>query len=203
MISTLNSAPYNGSTSEVALQLVSNAVFLYAPYVVNGLIPYVSSVSPAPNDTLLLVTYYPSIPKVGPLYLVVPIEQVTAVIYSPVPLYPGSSFSSTYMNGLTPWLYISPTERASDIISMVNTLLAPPYNGGASNVALYTTLSGPFYPPVSGGVIQNVQSVTQVSVGDTLLLVSYLSPTTNALGTIVVAVEQVLEIVYYPQYYPK
>ncbi len=204
MIATLNSAPYNGAQSEVGLQLISNAAFPYAPYVYGGLIPYVASVNPAPNDTLLLVTYYPSLPKgIGPLYLVVPIEQVTSVVYSPVPIAPGSTFSSNYMNGITPLLTVDPILRAADIENMIATLLAPPFNGGSSSVALYTTLSGPFYPPISGGIIQNVQSVTQIVPNDTLLLVSYLSPTTNMQGTIIVAVEQVLEIVYYPQFYPK
>jgi hypothetical protein len=199
MVTTLNAPPYNAPTVpqyEVAIQLASRLAFPSAPLVVNGLIPYVVSATPAPNDTLLIVKYQPR--GTTPHYLVVPVEQVLAVVYSPIAITSTTGFSTNYLTGITPLLSINPVQRAADIQNVVGTLMTSPiYKTAKSTVAVYTTLSGPFYPAIQNGLITQVQSVRLVSANDTLMLITYLS-NQNVTGTIIVAAEQVIEVVYYP-----
>ncbi|MES2274090.1 MAG: hypothetical protein V4487_07850 [Chlamydiota bacterium] len=196
MVATLTTAPYNIPQSEVAIQTLSTTPFPYASYVVNGLIPYVQTISLAPYDTLLIVKYVP--PGASPQYLVVPIELISEVIYSPVTI-PATGFTSSFANGVIPFFSIDPVKRAADIQSIATTLLtSAPYKTATSKVGILTTLSGPFFLPLQNGLIYNVQSVTLMAANDTLLLIKYLS-TQFVSSTIVVAAEQVQQVVYFPQ----
>ncbi len=196
MIATLNSAPYYTTQSEVVIQLSSTIPFPYAPYVVNGLIPYVQSATPATNDTLLIVKYLP--PGTTAQYLVVPIEQILVLAYSSVPLPKGSSYTSNFNAGIAPYLSVNTVQRAADIQNVVSTLLnTTPYKSSRSSVALYTTVSGPYNPAIPNSLVTRVQGVTLVSPNDTLLLVTYLA-NQNIPSTLVLAAEQVQSVVYYP-----
>ncbi|MDE3045430.1 MAG: hypothetical protein KGJ02_02130 [Verrucomicrobiota bacterium] len=198
MVNTLLSTPYATNGSEVAIQTSTTIPFPYAPYVVNGIIPYVQSIASASNNTLLIVAYQPIGTNVQ--YLVVPVEQIIAILYSPKKILTSTAFTSTYASGYVVQTSVDLIQRASDIQGVVTTLLtASPYKTQASTVGLQTTLSGSYYPPISTttGLIQNVQSVTLVSGNSGLLLVSYLSPKRIS-GTIVIAAEQVEEVIYYP-----
>ncbi len=197
IITTFTSSPYNVPQSEVAIQTLSTIPFPYAPYVANGLIPYVQSASLAPNDTLLIIRYKP--PAATTQYLVVPIELISEVIYSPITIPSSPGFTSTFPNGVVPFFSIDPVQRAADIQSITTTLLtSAPYKTSTSKVGILTTLSGPFFLPLQNGLISNVQSIALASANDSLLIVKYLS-TQFISGTIIVTAEQVQQIVYFPQ----
>lgn len=189
IFSTLNT----NYPSEVLIQTMATIPYLNSPYVVNGVIPYIKSIAPAPNYTLLLVTYFP-LSATQQQYLVVPVEQITEMVYSPVAISP-SGFMSTFLQNVSPLYIINPALRAADLAHVTTTLLTQsPYSTPLSQVWIQTNLSGPYYIPFINGIIPNVQSI---SAEGSLLRINYLNPSSVTLGSVVISVEQVQQIVYY------
>ncbi len=158
----LTSTTTKTASSQVAIQTTRN-----------GLISNVVAIDPAPNFTVLIIQYrFPR--KDLNLFIVVPIEQITEVIYSTTTI--TGSFSPTVTTGLLPVFEVDFTERADDIIDTFTKLTTTPkyHKIGISQVALQTTLSGPYYAPLQHGLISNVQSISlNGSPYGTLLFVSY------------------------------
>jgi hypothetical protein len=198
MVTTYNSAPFKGPSSEVVLQTRLRGTAGYAPAVVNGLIPYVQSIATATNGTLFIVTYLTPDRSI-PQYIVVPVEQIVAVAYSPIAI-PTTGFTSVNGTGVLPFYSIDLADRAADIQNVVNTLLTTaPYKTSISGVTIQTSLSGPYNPPIAaGGIIPNVKSVSLAfAPNKTMMLISYLSQAFIP-GTIAVSVEQVQQVIYLP-----
>lgn len=185
MFSTLSSAPYKTTTSQIALQTTRN-----------GLIPNVQALSPSTYSTLLTVTY-----KITSIlqYVVVPVEQIVELVYSPVAIPFQATFTSSISGGALPIFSVDLMHRAVDIQNVVTTLLTTaPFKTVSSKVGLQTTLSGPFYLSFTNGFIPDIQSISMQSAAKgTLLLVNYKFGflTTN----IVVGPDQIFGIVYSTQ----
>lgn len=213
MITTLNTSPFLSTYSEVALQAGDSflATPNFAPSVTGGFIPYVQSVVAAKNKTLLVVTYKGGSP-IRDQYLVMPVEQVSAIMYSPKEIVL-PSFQTSQLNGgptniistYPPYVYplysIAPALRAADIkeiFDLLSTTL-PYFKRGVSSVGMFTTINGPFDPPIHGGFIPNIKSITISS--SVFLLVTYKPLTqsgkTYTDTTIVVPAEQVRQLTYY------
>src|SRR3989338_2621144 len=102
MFSTLSVVPYKTAQSQLALQTTQS-----------GLIPNVQSLSAATYKTLLIVAYKPGS---TPQYIVVPVEQITELIYSPVTISSASVFTSlTAPSGNFPFFAVDLSQRATDI----------------------------------------------------------------------------------------
>lgn len=210
MVSTLTKAPYNTTGFGVFIQTkyATTDTSSYAPGIINGVIPYVQSITPATNGTLLIVTYYLSGASSTPYYFVLPVEQTVAVIYyQQAPKTTSGMFFAPTVAGNFSYYPIDLEKRAIDIQNVVNTLLTTkPYFTSTSQVAILTSLTGPFYPPTgNSGVIFNVKNVSFTSpTNNTLMLIKYLpysggiTPLSSTQYTLVLAVEQVLQVVYIP-----
>jgi hypothetical protein len=196
MVTTLTTNPiYTIPQSEVGIQTTGVTAFLYAPGVVNGFIPFVQKVTLSPFGTYLTVQYQPRGLLVQ--YLVVPIEDVGEVVYSTQTI-ATSGFSSTIATGIYPLLSIDPGHRASDVASVVLALqTTAPFKTATSQVGIQTTLSGPFYPSIQNGFLPNIQQITLLTPGSTLLLIQYQN-LQFVKAWVVVAAEQVQQIVYTP-----
>jgi hypothetical protein len=204
--------PVSNSTQEVAIQTRTAAPFIYAPYVQNGLIPYVLGTDEfvsGPNFTMFIVPYLP-ITTFTIQYLVVGVEQVVDVLYSsragvqnPVSL---SGYTSTFANEVLPLYSINPVHRAADIGFIVNTLLTDPtYNmPNVSQVWIQTTLrsaaTNGFYPAFySPGYIPYVTAIYHIP-GTSYLQIYYQNrrQMPGYQGSVIVSAEQIEQIVYYP-----
>lgn len=202
LIGVLTRRPYNANPSyEVAIQTAS----LNGVGIVSGIIPYVQSVTPATNETLLIVTYLPKPGNSIVQYIVVPVEQISLVLYaaastnSGAPISQLTPFVSSFPSGVLPRLSISPIARAADIVNVFNLLLGKPYF--AYQVDILTTLTGnfppigfPFTPSLTNGSIQNVIGIKNQN---DFLLITYQPRLSNTVYTIVAAPEQVQQMVYY------
>ena len=87
---------------QFALQTsIGNSSYATYKFISNGYIPYVQSITPTTNNTLIIVGYQPNT-TTSTLYVVVPPEQVTTMLYFPnIYNQPSSTspFSSTFPNG--------------------------------------------------------------------------------------------------------
>lgn len=203
IVATFNAAPYVTTLSEVAIQTGSGFILspAFAPYVFNGLIPYVESATAAPNGTLLTVAYNPNGSLTKTQFLIVPIEKMAAVMFSPKAIPPGSTIVSPYPQGELVRYDVDPVSRAADLKTVFDAFdLAFLSVQKQSSIGIFTTLQGPFNPPIFGGFIPNVQTVT---VSGAYLIIDYLPYSlsgrtfhkTNA--TIIVTAEQVIQMVYF------
>ena len=70
---------------EVAIQTTLSSSIPYATYryITNGIIPYVQAMTPTPYYTLLIISYLTSQMPSIKQYVVLPTEQVTALLYFP------------------------------------------------------------------------------------------------------------------------
>lgn len=208
IVSTFNSAPYsNPAQYEVAIQTGSGFLIspTFAPLAEGGFIPYVKEAIASTNGTLLIVTYNPSGISTRNQYIVIPVEKMAAVMYSPQEI-TEFTITSNYPTGELPRYDVDPVLRAADLASVFSTLnatLTPPslspYFTGQDSVGIFTTLSGPFNPPIYGGFIPYVQSVT---ASGAYLIIEYLPVALNGKtfknnATIIVTAEQVIQMVYY------
>ena len=201
------------ATTEVVIQTAASPSFLYAPYVSNGLIPYVqNSLVSAPNYTLFIVPYLPGNTMTTTIqYLVVGVEQIVGVFYSPLNSTPAisgnsSGYTSTFSSNVLPLYSIDPYHRAADIASITTTLLTNPlYTQNNSQVWIQTTLNGSsprgFYPPFYSnfpGCIPYVQGISQI-VGTAFLQITYQNVRYPGItGSVIVSAEQIQQIVYFP-----
>lgn len=202
IVSTFKSLPPAGgiNTPEVALQTTiptSNAYTAYR-YISNGIISYVQSITQTTYNTLLIVAYqaqqFPSYLQ----YIVVPVEQIVALLYfenkNNLPS-SSSPFSAGTIPNSVPYYFVDPKQRAADIVSAVTKLMATPFKTAPTNqVWLQTTLSGPFSPPIPNGLLKNVISISIAN--NSLIEVEYLPPNQPQPLTIVLTPEQVLQINY-------
>ncbi len=204
IVTMFNAAPYYTNLSEVGIQTRSGFIAspTFAPYVQGGFIPYVQSAVASLNKTLLTVTYLPNGSSTRNQYIIVPVEQVTLVVYSPKPIWQ-LGFSSTFPQGELPRYDIDAVMRAADLASVFNDFNTNPIyqNGRQNTVGIFTTLSGVFNPPILGGFIPNVQTVT---ASGSYLTIEYLPFSSNGRtynktsATIIVTAEQVIQMVYFP-----
>lgn len=209
MVNTLSHAPYLvPGSSDVVIQTTLSQNFTNTSNGTAGLIPFVKKFNPSfatPYNTLLIITYTTTQTSTIPTfqYVVVPVEQVSEVIYSNTTIANNSVFTSTISSGVLPYYQVNIMQRAVDIQSVVHTLNNNVVfnNKGVQKVSLKTTLSGPFYTAdgvptvIVKGIIPEVQDVTLTgSHNGTLMIVRYL---VNKLSTyIVVSPEQVTAITY-------
>lgn len=204
IVTMFNLPPYRTRFSEVGIQM-GNSFFVspsFAPYVQQGFIPYVQSAASSLNGTLLTVTYLPNGASTRNQYLIVPVEQMALVVYSPKPI-SELGFGSSFPQGVLPRYDIDAVMRAADlklVFDDFNTL--PIYQNGKQNtVGIFTTLSGVFNPPIQGGFIPNVQTIT---ASGAYLTIEYLPFSENGRtynkqrATIIVTAEQVIQMVYFP-----
>ena len=170
----------------------------YAPSVLNGMIPFVQSVATGPNKTLFIISYKGARNSSQTQYIVVPVEQILSVVYSTRTI-ATTGFTVTPPTGMIPYFPINLPLRAEDIQNVVATLVtSAPYATPISSVAIQTTLDGPFYPTITDGLIPDVQNISlAASPNETLLLVNFIGPY-NQLASVVVAVDQVEQVIYYP-----
>ncbi|HEX2582558.1 MAG TPA: hypothetical protein VHL30_00385, partial [Chlamydiales bacterium] len=129
LFNTFNGNPYNLTKRyRIALQTTRNS-----------LINWVQSISPASNYTLFIVGYGSD---TQPQYVVLPVEQITELIYSIGNISGG--FNAMATSGVLPIFEINSLDRANDIIQVVNTLLTNyrSFNGTPDvQVALQTSLT--------------------------------------------------------------
>ncbi len=178
----------------------SNAYTTYK-YIVNGLIPYVQSITQTTNNTLLIITYQclqtPSVSQ----YIVLPTEQVTALLYFPYQnTLPTSNapFTASVISGTTPYFSVDPKQRATDIVDATTKLLNAPFKTSSqTQVWIQTTLTGPFNPPVPNGLLKNVLAI---SVNNSLIQIQFLPPNLSTPTTVFVSPEQVQQITYLLNY---
>ncbi len=156
-------------------------------------------------------------------YLAVGIEQIVTIAYRyrTNNSFPPIGFISNYPSNVLPLFQIDPAKRAADVKAIVTTLIngnsgttgvtpaaTPILNfTGSAQVWILTTLQGPFYIPFATNIVPNaIPNVTAVSVvSGGLLQITYsplfpASPQTviTPLPTVFVAVEQVEQIIYFP-----
>ncbi len=172
-------------------------------YLSNGIIPCVQSLTQTPYNTLLIVTYLiPSLSALQavPQYIVVPAEQILTLSYFLVGYGPTPNiqtpFTSTTIPGTTPFFSVDPTQRAIDIVSAVTTLMKKPFKNASTNSQVYvqTTLNGPYNPSLpKAGLLQNI---TAVSYSGSLIQFTFQTGPTSPSQTILVAPEQVQQIIY-------
>ncbi len=206
------------SAGEVVIQTQATPPFLSAPGVHNGIIPYVQNTPmfpyAGPNSTLFIFAYNPN-GSVGisqnTQFLVVGIEQIVTVAYRntispPFPLTP--PFQSIYADRVYPLYFINPVARAADIQNVAQQFLTSPttFNGNsASQLWIITTLSGPFYVPftthVAPGAIPNVTAISVLS--NEFLQITYKPLSSLFQWSVIVSAEQVQQIVFYPNNYPR
>ena len=191
---------------EVALQTnLSNAI-TYRSYltVTNGYIPYVQVLFPTPNNTLFIVSYIPALSLLKQ-YIVLPAEQVSALLYFPMQMNvpsPGPPqlpqiFQAAAIPGTFPYFSVDPVERALDIVSAVTQLRALRTLIQTSQVWIQTTLTGPFLPNVNNtntnGLLQNVIAI---SVSNSLIAIQFQPNNQGLIFTVYVAPEQVSQVIF-------
>ena len=181
LYTTLTAAPYKGTGSQVAINTK-----------LNGLIPNVQGIVASTYSTILIISYFPP-SSFQVQYVVVPVEQITEVIYSPTTI-PSSGFST----GTTDLeIYVGLNHRAYDISEIINLLMTQsPYKTSRSKVNLQTTLTGPYYASFSNGLIQNIKEVTLIGNG-TQMIVAYFY-TAGVTAYVVVTPDEVTAINYIP-----
>jgi hypothetical protein len=184
---------------EVAFQtnLTANPQYTALRYITNGIIPYIQSITQTTHNTLLIVGYLPPQFSSRIQYIVVPVESVIDFLYFPLrSTLPSSSaaFTSTYSTGTLPFFTVDPKQRSADIVSAVVTLFSNPFkNSNTTQVWLQTTLDGPFNQAIINGLIRNV---TGISVSNSLIQVTYQPLGQATAYTIILAPEQVQQILY-------
>jgi hypothetical protein len=185
MFVTLSKPTLNTSTSEIAIQTTRN-----------GLISDVVGINPAKNYTVFIVQYF--VRNNFSQYIVVPVEQITEMIYSTTTI--SGNFGSTVTTGLLPVFEMDMIERAQDVIDIFAKLSTGVYKTGSSQVALQTTLTGPYYASsLKNGLIPNIQSISlNESPYGTLLLVAFRQSNSQKTDFfIVVPTEQIFAINYF------
>lgn len=216
IVNTFNSLDSVSGTLAPAVWLqTTGSIPMYTPslpygsykYVTNiGIVPYIQKVTETPHNTLLIVSYQ-SVSSAGVVeYIVLPPEQVVALLYFqlqtnlPTSLAP---FVAPPVNRTVPYFSVDSRQRAADIVSAANQLMTTPFKRTTSQVWIQTTLMGPFLPQLNNnGLLKNV---TNISVSNSLIVIDFLPP--NYQGqtlTEVVSPEQVQWIIYvrdlnYPQ----
>lgn len=190
----------------VALQttLPGSSPYTTYKYISNGIISYVQNIYSTTYNTLVIVKYLPpstSKQQGIPQYVVLPPEQVTTLLYFTFPTLPLSAapFSAGVVNGTLPFYSVDPARRAADIYSAVTQLMTT-FKNTANNSQVYiqTTLSGPYNPPLpTPGLLQNVQSI---SYNNSLLQITFQTTPQSIVQTLLVAPEQVQQIIYLRQY---
>lgn len=182
---------------EIILQtnLPNSNLYTTYKYLRNGVIPYVQNITQTTYNTLLIVSYLVSATGTTQQYIVLPVEQITGMFYFANYAYASTTpFVSTPPSGSLPYFSIDSRQRGVDIVSAVNQLLSSPFKtSGATQVWIQTTLSGPFNYPLTGGLIQNV---TSISVNSSLIQIVFSPPGYAQNQVIVVAPEQVQQIIY-------
>ena len=220
--STLTTAFVQATASgEVVIQTQAMPAYLRAPGVSYGLIPYVQNGTnqtttfpyKAPNSTLFIFAYNPNGSRgitQTTQFLVVGIEQVVTVAYRntispPFPL--NAPFATVYANNVLPLYTINPTLRAADVQNIAQKFISSPgdFNGNSSSqLWIITTLSGPYYVPfatkVAPGAIPNVTGISVLS--NEFLLITYKPFSSLFSWSVIVAAEQIQQIVFYPTNYP-
>ncbi len=183
---------------EVAFQTsVPSSSYATYRYIVNGIIPYIQNITQTTYNTLLIVSYIaPQAPSTTQ-YLVLPTEQITALLYFPtLSNLPTSSnpFNASYSNGILPFFSVDPKLRAVDIVSAATKLMAAPFKlpSSSSQVWIQTNLSGPFNPPLANGLLKNVVGI---SVNNSLIRIQYQPPNQPVL-TLIAAPEQIQQIIF-------
>jgi len=183
---------------------------MYSGFYPNAIIPFVQNITGTTYNTLLIVTYYSqAATSKYPLYVVLPVEQVTCLLYFPTisnlpPSNLASSapaFISTFPSGIIPFFSVAPQQRAVDIVSAVNQLIAlfpqAPNSKANSQVWIQTTVNGPYMDPSTpNGLIQNVLGISLT--GNYLLQITY-QPSDQVpqnTGTVYVSPEQVQQILF-------
>lgn len=170
MITTLTSPALTNTRGKVNMQVAIQTMR-------NGLITGVFDVDFAKNYTILIVKYS------GPYYaqyIVVPVEQIIEVVYSSTAVVSTQgNFTATSTTGVLPYFNVDITQRAEDIVEIVNKLMDPAdvyYTPNKTQIGIQTMLTGPYYaqPSNANSAISNVKgvSVNGSSYG-TLLLFSY------------------------------
>ena len=194
---------YTTNPREVVIQTNATPAYIYSFGVFNGVIPFIKDMKAAPNHTAFIVHYLPT-GTAQTQYLVVFVEQIVEMAYylnfNNVPNIQ-SGFSSNFTANVLPLYSLAPVPRAADIASVVTTLIssAPYLVTNVSKVSIQTTLTGPFYPYFSNGLIPDIQSISVISANDSLLKVTYrTTQLPNIIGSVLVSAEQVQQIVYYP-----
>ncbi|MBI3508255.1 MAG: hypothetical protein HY069_01280 [Chlamydiia bacterium] len=95
--------------------------------------------------------------------------------------------------------YIDPSNRGKDIVNMITTLSAAPFNTGTysnSEIAIQTRLTGPSGQPL---LIRYVVSSNVFSTTNTTILIIGSQPTkgnNNNLTFYIVPIEQIVEVIY-------
>jgi hypothetical protein len=208
-IKTLNTTPFLTNRSEVAIQVQTGRGFqingTFAPVgrvqgLTAGFIPYVQSTYTKAFETLVILEYQVnSSAATNPFYLVVPVERIVGIMYSPQPI--GSpGMTSTFPRGVLPLSSIDPATRAADLVSVFTELTTKsPYTEGSPAIGLFTTLAADYNPQIMSGFIPNISAI---AASGPYLFVTYF-PASNAgksykvAQTIVVSAEQVNQLVYF------
>ncbi len=184
---------------EFAIQTILPPTSPYSTYqpIINGLIPYVQDITETPNDTLLIITYQSTQNAGIQQYIVLPVEQVTALLYfRTIANLPNSTqpFTAYPPPGVIPYYSVDPILRAQDIASAVTQLKAAPFVTSPQNqVWIQTTLTGPFNPAIQNGLIQNVLSI---SASNGLLQINFKQLSQTLPQFIIVSPEQVQQIIW-------
>lgn len=197
IVNTLLTSPsFVTPTSEVGIQTTIAGNSGYAPAVINGFIPNVQSIFAAPNKTLFIITYFTTPRSSQPYYIVVGVEEIVTIAYSIQTIARGTFNASNLPNSVS-YFPIDLASRSEDIQSVVTTLLNnAPYKTAASTVTIQTTLTGPYYPSFSGGVLTKVLGLSlNFASNETMFLITY-QASNYMPGTIVVAPNQVQKIIY-------
>lgn len=139
-----------------------------------GLIPNIQFINPMKNGTILIVGYLMpnnNLPtgnvgqyKVGNAlisygFMVVFVEQIVELIYSPNIIYTNSVFTSQVPASLLPIFTVDLQQRSQDIEEAVKFMSTPPvrYRSTAfSPVSIQTTLNGPYYSSGNAGLSANI-----------------------------------------------
>lgn len=181
--------------------LPSNNNYLTYRYLQNGMIPYVQSITATTYNTLLIIGYItPSYPSMIQ-YIVLPPENVIDLLYFSSRSYPPTSntaFTSTYSSSTLPFFSVDQKQRAADILSAWTQLKNLNINSAnTTQVWFQTTLNGPFNPTlIYNGTPGLVRNVTNITVTNSLLNVTF-KPTGQTIAqTIILAPEQVQQIIY-------
>ncbi len=183
---------------EIAIQTTLTAPPPYQTYkyMINGIIPYVQSITQTPHNTLLIITYAPAQTPSILQYIVLPTEQVVELLHFTFATQPitNAPFTSSVISGTIPFYSVDSKERAEDIVSAVTQLLASPFKTLQINqVWIQTTLNGPFNPSIPNGLLKNV---TGIFVDNSLIRIQFLQPNQSITQTVFVSPEQIQQILY-------
>jgi hypothetical protein len=177
-------------------------------FILNGIVPYVQSITSTTYNTLLIVSYLPP-PNSGQQsimqYVVVPSDEIVTLNYFPQNYGPvpniETPFNSTAAPGTLPFFSVDPAQRASDIVQAINMLMNnAPFKNTETNsqVWVQTTLTGPYNPPLpEPGLLKYIQADTYTNG---LIQITFQTSPQQTAQTILVAPEQVQRIIYLRQY---